>query len=421
MLRSRIIRGIACLLTALLLITALPSRSLAASVYNVQATTSYTYIYKSASTSSTHLRKVTKGSVMLCGIAKGNWAYVKYDGVIGYVRTSDIKAVSASTSQNTGKTVESDGASAAQPTETTQTETTPGTGTTTVRTTAVVKLYKAMSTASGYYGTIPKNKTFTCLSIDGKWALVQVGKYKGYVLTGGLTTIGGSAPTQTAPSSSATTTPTVETVDVSKVKGVSCYSKATTQLYCAASTSAAAIGTLNIGDKIIVTHAKSSWCRVVTAEGKVGYLPASVVSKTKVYVNGSVVLSDWFTGDIQSNFKVGSNVTVTDVLTRQTFHVHRRGGIYHADCEPLTKADTAIILGLYGGSTSWARRAVWVTANGVTYAASMNFMNHGEQTIYTNGFNGHFCIHFYNSRTHGTNNIDPDHQSAIKLAFTTKP
>ena len=51
--------------------------------------------------------------------------------------------------------------------------------------------------------------------------------------------------------------------------------------------------------------------------------------------------------------------------------------------------------------------------NGVTLAASINGMPHGGGSIADNNFEGHICIHFLNSRTHGTDNVDPDHQNAV--------
>ena len=71
------------------------------------------------------------------------------------------------------------------------------------------------------------------------------------------------------------------------------------------------------------------------------------------------------------------------------------------------------------GSWSWERRAIWVTIDGVRYAASMNCMPHGEGAIKENGFPGHHCIHFLNSRTHGGDNLDPDHQACVALAAHT--
>ena len=45
----------------------------------------------------------------------------------------------------------------------------------------------------------------------------------------------------------------------------------------------------------------------------------------------------------------------------------------------------------------------------------MNGMPHGTSTI-DNDFGGHFCIHFKNSKTHGTDRVDPDHQKCVTTA-----
>ena len=65
----------------------------------------------------------------------------------------------------------------------------------------------------------------------------------------------------------------------------------------------------------------------------------------------------------------------------------------------------------------WHRRAVLVKYNGHVYAASMNGMPHGTQTITNNGFEGHFCIHFYRSKTHGTKKVDSNHQNCVSTAM----
>lgn len=120
-------------------------------------------------------------------------------------------------------------------------------------------------------------------------------------------------------------------------------------------------------------------------------------------------------------FRDGATATVTDVKTGVTFRVKRCGGYNHADVEPLTAADTWKIYSLYGEEWSWSRRSIWVTlSDGTTLAASMNGMPHGGSSIEENNFDGHFCIHFLNSRTHGTDNVDPDHQNAVDEAASGK-
>ena len=72
---------------------------------------------------------------------------------------------------------------------------------------------------------------------------------------------------------------------------------------------------------------------------------------------------------------------------------------------------------IYGGEWSWKRHAIYVTLeNGVSLAGSMNGMPHGSGSISDNNFDGHFCVHFLNSRTHGTDRVDPDHQAAVAKA-----
>ena len=55
--------------------------------------------------------------------------------------------------------------------------------------------------------------------------------------------------------------------------------------------------------------------------------------------------------------------------------------------------------------------------NGHVYAASMNGMPHGTDMISGNNFDGHFCIHFHKSKTHGTDKVDAVHQNCVDLAM----
>ncbi|MCC3377949.1 hypothetical protein LKX83_33445, partial [Cohnella sp. REN36] len=69
-------------------------------------------------------------------------------------------------------------------------------------------------------------------------------------------------------------------------------------------------------------------------------------------------------------------------------------GKYHADVQPLTKADTKIMKQIYNGKWSWKRKAIVVKKDHHYYAASMQGMPHGGDGIPDNSFSGHFCIHF---------------------------
>ena len=106
---------------------------------------------------------------------------------------------------------------------------------------------------------------------------------------------------------------------------------------------------------------------------------------------------------------------VLDIETGNSFMVQRRGGTYHADVQPLTRGDTAIMKEIYGGIWSWDRRAVIINVDGRTIAASMNGMPHGQGAL-TNNFPGHFCIHFWGSITHASRAKDLGHHLMISKA-----
>lgn len=109
-----------------------------------------------------------------------------------------------------------------------------------------------------------------------------------------------------------------------------------------------------------------------------------------------------------------SCATVIDFDTKVRFRVQRRGGSSHADVQPLTAEDTRKMKSIYNGQWSWKRKAIIVElGSGRKIAASMNGMPHGQGVIRGNNFNGHFCIHFKDSKTHGSKSWDLAHQMMI--------
>ena len=130
---------------------------------------------------------------------------------------------------------------------------------------------------------------------------------------------------------------------------------------------------------------------------------------------GSTERLDWFHGG-SSKIPKGATFKVKDCKTGKIFTVKRWSGYNHIDAEPLTRSDTNTMLKIFG-HWSWRRRPVLVKYNGHVYAASMNGMPHGTGTIKNNGFDGHFCIHFYGSKTHGTKRVDEAHQSCVATAM----
>ena len=132
-------------------------------------------------------------------------------------------------------------------------------------------------------------------------------------------------------------------------------------------------------------------------------------------IEGRVLMSTW--NEIAKLWKKGTTATVTDVQTGLQYTAYRFGGWWHADCEPLTAQDTAIMKKIYSGRWSWQRRPIWVTIDGVTYAASQHGMPHKCDVISSNNFDGHFCIHFNDSKIHATGKECPRHQACIDTAF----
>jgi len=111
-----------------------------------------------------------------------------------------------------------------------------------------------------------------------------------------------------------------------------------------------------------------------------------------------------------------SKFTVVDLETGMKFRVQRRAGSNHADVQPLTSEDTAIMKKIYNGQWSWKRRAIIVISEEqMKIAASMHGMPHGGGAL-KNNFPGHFCIHFYGSTTHRTNFMDLSHKLMILKA-----
>ncbi|MGA9228160.1 MAG: hypothetical protein WB217_17565 [Mesobacillus sp.] len=111
-----------------------------------------------------------------------------------------------------------------------------------------------------------------------------------------------------------------------------------------------------------------------------------------------------------------SKFTVVDLETGMKFRVQRRAGSNHADVQPLTSEDTAIMKKIYSGQWSWKRRAIIVISEEqMKIAASMHGMPHGGGAL-KNNFPGHFCIHFFGSTTHRTNFMDLSHKLMILKA-----
>ncbi|TYQ15171.1 UNVERIFIED_CONTAM: peptidoglycan hydrolase-like protein with peptidoglycan-binding domain [Acetivibrio alkalicellulosi] len=173
--------------------------------------------------------------------------------------------------------------------------------------------------------------------------------------------------------------------------------------------------------------------RLLSGTGSAGV--AEVATRSLERTN---YLVPWF-GGAENILKIGTTAQVYDIWTGRTFNIKRTYGYNHADCETLTAEDTRIMLQIYGGQWSWARRPIIVTVNGQKIAASMAGMPHAGidslpanahvqsrsggygpganlDAVKGNNMDGVFDIHFLNSRTHATNRVDTNHQNAVRTA-----
>ncbi|HHV99300.1 MAG TPA: peptidoglycan-binding protein [Clostridiaceae bacterium] len=154
--------------------------------------------------------------------------------------------------------------------------------------------------------------------------------------------------------------------------------------------------------------------------------------------NNQNYMMPWF-GEAENVFAIGKTATVYDIESGKSFKIKRTYGHNHADCETLTAKDTQIMKDIYGGQWSWSRRAIIVDVDGVKIAASMAGMPHAGSdkaaanayiksrsggygagtnldAIKGNNMNGVFDIHFYKSKTHGSNSVNQAHQNMVKKA-----
>ncbi len=146
--------------------------------------------------------------------------------------------------------------------------------------------------------------------------------------------------------------------------------------------------------------------------------PASVSVTAGPHGPGGGEMLDW--SHARWLFGVEYTATLRDPVSGRQFRVKRLGGSNHADCEPLTAADTATMKAIAGGSWTWNPKPVLVIVGGRTLAASMNFMPHQLDTVPGNGMQGHFCVHFRHSTTHVDNQERADHQAAVLVAAQLK-
>ncbi len=177
----------------------------------------------------------------------------------------------------------------------------------------------------------------------------------------------------------------------------------------------------------------------------------------------SIQKATWNFGDAGGSiFAKSATAMVMDVATQKVFAVKRWSGQYHADCVPLTEADTKIMCSIVGftynssrpsssqltqiigdsdsstytwpdfkgtwsGSSigsAWDRRPALLNVGGKVYCVSIYGWPHGYSDVKNfspspsvNNYYGMMCVHFTGSYTHVSGNVDSGHQAAIQTAY----
>lgn len=330
--------------------------------------TSSAKVYASAKTDSKVLGTVKSGTVVTLTENKDGWAKITLDGKTGYVKSGTVKKATQTMYVKT----------------------------------ATLVVNKNENTGSAKLFTLGFGESVKVDAVNGSRAHVTVNGKEGYCSYSSLTSVNPN---------------TLKANFYAQKDGV--------KVYETPSSSAKAIASMKTNAKVTcVAQYNATWFRVKSGS-KYGYVKAGEfnIVKWSKYSTASPVCAksveaDWWKSDIRSKFYKGRTVVVTDVATGISWKVYRGGGTNHADVQPLTSKDTAAMKKACGSDFgTWNRRAIWVSIDGVKYAASMNCMPHGSGSINDNNFDGHHCIHFTNSRTHGSDSVCPKHQAAIKKAL----
>ncbi len=145
-----------------------------------------------------------------------------------------------------------------------------------------------------------------------------------------------------------------------------------------------------------------------------GNVDLSYATAVSVAPDGSdVQLLHWF-NDVKNYLKENKVFTVYDPATGLSWKMKLYSPGNHADSEPLTAADAAIMYKAYGNKWTWAQRAVYVQlANGTWCIAAMPNMPHLSGSISDNDFEGHTCVHFPRSMTECAQN-DPEYGVSVQ-------
>ncbi len=146
--------------------------------------------------------------------------------------------------------------------------------------------------------------------------------------------------------------------------------------------------------------------------------PVNYVTEFTVPKASEVRYANWYT-EIRDRARAMPDVTIYDPDTGLHYKLHMFSFGKHADAEPPTAADTAI-MNQVCGENSWTAHAVWVIfSDGRVYMGSTH--SHGHTVDHTDGndLQGHVCLHFPRlmEDAEATGPYAVSHQKAINLGW----
>ncbi len=286
---------------------------------------------------------------------------------------------------------------------------------TTKYTTREVVVYARPSQSAAWLGKVPQGQAVRVIGVVGECCqiLSADGMSCGYIYSGYLS----DAPVDAFE-------PTIG------------YANRDLYLYSSPSTSSSVITALPMGTGVMVIGVSGDFCKVRNSDGSiVGYIPSAYLSHTRPAVEedepqqgggssgssitalkASVEKVDW--SDAVDVLQRGSYYTLLNIRNGETIRVKYTTGSSHMDIEPATAADTEKLRECLGGEWTYVRTPVILIAEGKCIAASIYGEPHGgTDTISGNNMDGVVCLHLTNSRTHGSDRVDEDHQAAIQEAY----
>lgn len=123
-------------------------------------------------------------------------------------------------------------------------------------------------------------------------------------------------------------------------------------------------------------------------------------SEVKSCIFSEPKLLDLSFNELNPIVELSEKYELVNLLTNQIYTFTRIGGTSHLDI---------IFETPYPSTLDWSKVPALVKLSDTAYVPA-------SLCEYRHGYENHFCLHFKNSKTHGTNKVDPTHLKTIKKA-----